>query len=315
MTPPRQRTAPVEAEVDEDALAERAAAAVREKLIADARATYAGPGIYDWPADAYHADPVPGGSARSTTLRTILKAGGPALVEWERLHPRHSDAFDFGGAAHRYVLGKGDDVVEVPCDSWRTNAAKDARRDARRRGARPLLTAEILKAHALADQVLAHEVAGPLFRSSIPERTAVWDDDETGETCRVMVDAFPNLDLPGRPVAGDLKTTGSVEMRKLIRTILDYGYDQQGAWVLDGLASLGVVDAEFWLVFVTKDPPHLVRTVRLPDELLERGRRRNRRALTRWAFCRDTGTWPALPPVIDDPDVPSWVAYEQEEDQ
>ena len=119
----------------------------------------------------------------------------------------------------------------------------------------------------------------------------------------------------GRPVAGDLKTTGSVEMRKLIRTILDYGYDQQGAWVLDGLASLGVVDAEFWLVFVTKDPPHLVRTVRLPDELLERGRRRNRRALTRWAFCRDTGTWPALPPVIDDPDVPSWVAYEQEEDQ
>ena len=313
---PRQRTAPAEPEVDEDEVAERAAAAVRAQLIADARAAYAGPGVYDWPGDAYHADPVPGGSARSTTLRTILKAGGPALVDHETRHPRHSDAFDYGGAAHRYVLGKGDDVVEVPFDSWRKDAAKDARRAARARGARPLLTAEIVKARGLADAVLEHPVAGLLFGGGVgvTERSVTWLDDDTGETCRIMLDLFPHLDAPGVPVAGDLKTTTSVEERKLMRTLLDYGYDQQGAMALDGLASLGVVDAEFWLVFVTKDPPHLVRTWRMPSELLERGRRRNRRALDRWAYCREFGVWPGLPPEVEDPDVPSWVAYEREED-
>lgn len=308
MTPPRQRAAPADPELDDDVLAERAADALRQRVIDDARATYAGPGIYDWPGDAYHADPVPGGSARSTTLRTILKAGGPALVDHERLHPRQSAAFDYGGAAHRYVLGKGDDVVEVPFDSWRKDAAKDARREARRRGARPLLTAEILKARRLADEVLAHPLVGPLLAdATVAERSVTWLDDDTGETCRVMVDAFPATSWTGPPTAVDLKTATVVELRKILRTIVDYGYDQQGAMILDGLASAGLVDVDLLLVFVTKDPPHLIRTVRMPPALLARGRRRNRRALNRWSWCREVGEWPKLAPVVEDLDVPGYL--------
>lgn len=313
MTPPRQRTAPVEPEVDEDEVAERAAAAVRARIIEDARAAYAGPGVYDWHADAYHADPVPGGSARSTTLRTILKAGGPALVEHESRHPRESAAFDYGGAAHRYVLGKGDEVVEVPFDSWRKDAAKDARRAARARGARPLLTHDVARARALADEVLAHPIAGPLFtHATVAERSVAWLDDETGETCRVMVDGFPAPDWRGTPTAADLKTTTKVELLDIVRTIVNYGYDQQAAMVLDGLASAGLVECDFLLVFVTKDPPYLIRTVRVPPELLLRGRGRNRKALNRWSWCRNTGEWPAIPAQIDDPDVPHYLLREED---
>lgn len=237
-------------------------------------------------------------------------------MEYETRHPRHSDAFDFGGAAHRLVLGKGDEIVEVREKTWQTNAAKAARADARARGARPLLTHELDKARNLARAVAEHPLAGLLFSGSVGvhERSVTWVDDDTGETCRVMLDVFPHQDGSDVPVAVDLKTTTNVEIRKLTSTVIDYGYDQQGALILDGLASIGLVDADLLFAFVTKEPPHLIRTVRLPPELLERGRRRNRRALDRWSWCRNTGEWPQLPPVIDEIPAPAWIAYEQEED-
>lgn len=309
MSPRGTKAAEVEvAEDDEEALA----AAVRDRLIAEARASYAGPGVYDWPSEAYHADPVPGGSARSTTLRTILRAGGPALVEHERLFPRQSGAFDYGGAAHRYVLGKGDEVVEVPFDSWRTNDAKAMRREARAAGKRPLLAAEVVKARRLAEVVRAHPLAGTIFGGAcgVTERSTTWIDPETGETCRMMLDLFPHLDVPHIPVAADLKTTTSVELRDVTATVVKYGYHQQVAFALDALAVLGAPEVDFLLVFVTKEPPHLVRTVRVPPELLDIGRRRNRRALDRWSWCRDTGEWPPLPAVIEDLTPPAWALRE-----
>lgn len=313
MSPRGTKSAEVEVAEDDD---EALAAAVRERLITEARSSYAGPGVYDWPGEAYHADPVPGGSARSTTLRTILRAGGPALVDHEARYPRHSSAFDYGGAAHRYVLGKGDEVVEVPFDSWRTNDAKAMRREARAAGRRPLLAAEVVKARRLAEVVRSHPIAGPLFTAcGTPERSVTWIDDETGETCRMMLDLFPHLDGPGVRVAGDLKTTTSVELRDVVGTVVKYGYHQQVAFGLDGLATLGLVEVDFLLVFVTKEPPHLVRTVRIPPELLDVGRRRNRRALDRWSWCRDTGEWPPLPAAIDDLTPPAWALREDDEDR
>lgn len=311
---PRQAAVVEPVEDDEEVLAERHRAAV----VDEARRTYTGPGVYDWPGEAYHADPVPGGSARSTVLRQILADGGPALVEHEASHPRHSDAFDFGGAAHRLVLGLGDEIVEVHEKSWQTNAAKAARAEARARGARPLLSKELVKARSLARAVLAHPVAGPVFSDAVGvhERTVVWGDDETGETCRAMLDVFPRTDTGGVPVAGDLKTTETVDKRKLARKIVEYGYHQQGAFILDGLASIGLTEVDYLLVFVTKEPPHLIRVVRMPPALLELGRERNRRALDRWSWCRTTGVWPALPAVIDEIDAPSWAYYrEDDEDQ
>lgn len=288
----------------------------RARVVDAARAEYLdrGPGIFDWPGEAYHADPIPGGSARSTVLRQILRDGGPALVEHEQRFPRSSPAFDWGGAAHRLVLGVGDDIVEVPFDSWRKNDAKAMRRAAREEGKRPLLSHQLARARQLADVVLDHDVAGPLFRyATDPERTVVWVDDETSETCRVMVDGMPSPAYRGVPTAVDLKTTTEVELRRLTRTVIAYGYDQQASFILDGLATVGLGDADFLFVFVTKEPPYLVRTVRLPHELLERGRRRNRRALDRWAWCRDTGEWPGLPPVIDELPFTDWQIREDDD--
>lgn len=256
------------------------------------------PGIYDWSAEEYHADPVRpwGGSASSSTLRHILGPdGSPARVQWERDHPPVSDAMDEGSVAHRFVLGKGDRVVVVDATDWRTRAAQQARDDARAAGATPVLRKAFARARRMSHAVLRHPTAGPLFdgRHGVPERSVLWIDHVTGAWCRAMLDVFPHLDRPGRqPIGVDLKTTSSdLDDRSLQRTIARYRYDQQAAWYLQGLASLGVVDADLLFVFVQVRPPHEVRVVSLA-EWLPAAHDLNRRALQVWDRCRDLDVWP-----------------------
>ncbi|MCI0689298.1 MAG: hypothetical protein L0Y54_19000, partial [Sporichthyaceae bacterium] len=67
------------------------------------------PGAYDIPADEYHADT----SALSASgVRTLLAS--PARFRYDQTHPKPpSKAFDLGHAAHKAVLGAGQDVVVV----------------------------------------------------------------------------------------------------------------------------------------------------------------------------------------------------------
>src|SRR5579885_3028935 len=103
------------------------------------------PGIRpDVPAEDYHADPAPEPSLSAGIARRLISQS--PLHAWTA-HPRlnpdhrdeHGDRLDFGSAAHSLLL-EGLDVCEViEADSWRTNAAKDARDGARASGLIPLL--------------------------------------------------------------------------------------------------------------------------------------------------------------------------------
>jgi hypothetical protein len=278
-----------------------------------------GPGVYDWTAQEYHADPLAGagGSVSSTVLRHILwPAGSPARVLWERAHPVHKDVFDFGSVAHRLILGKGEQIEVVDAPDWRGKAAQTARDDARAAGLVPILAKDLGRAGQLAHAVLAHADAGPLFEDGrgVSERSVVWTDDITGRWCRAMLDRFPHLDGPGRPIAVDVKTTSSVATRALIRTIVDHGYDQQAAWYLDGLASLGMVDAVFVFVFAETQPPHHVRVVTLSQDWVARGRARNRDALDLYDRCADLDDWPGAPPGLLHLEPPRWFDTDRADD-
>ena len=277
-------------------------------------------GVHDWTAEEYHADPLRpwGGSVSSTTLRHVLWAdgGSPAQVRWEQLHPEHKDAYDCGSVAHRLVLGKGERIHVVDATAWTTKAARDARDAARDDGAVPLLRKDFARARRLMHAVLRHPDAGPLFAPGrgVPERSVLWTDDLTGRYCRAMLDRFPALDGPGRPLAVDLKTTISVRTRDLVRTVVKYGYDQQAAHYLDGLASLGLVDAGFLFVFAEARAPHLVRVVQLSQTWLERGRRRNREALEVLDRCLDLDDWPGAPPGLLTLEPPGWLDTDRQDD-
>lgn len=254
------------------------------------------PGIYEGISNAeYHASP----GLSSTGAKLINTC--PAEFDWQRTHPVHRDAFDFGTVAHELVLGKGDGFEVIEAADWRTKTARDAKDAARKKGLTPILAHDFERAERLAQSVLRNPETGPLFTSGAAEQSAFAEDHETGLKVRCRPDWLTETRAK-RPVCVDLKTTaGSTHPSDLLGrygVIRKLGYHQSAAWYVDVLALAGVEDALFLLAFVSKTAPHELRVVALDDESIQEGRRLNRQALATYAECSEKGEWPCAHPTF-----------------
>lgn len=276
------------------------------------------PGVYsDMPDDVYHGDPVPAGSLSYSGARKLLPPSCPALYKhWAAGGRPPNRQFDLGHAAHRLVLGVGQDLVPIPADNYQTKAARESRDAAYADGKTPLLPAEHQLVTAIAEAVLSHPVAGVLFQPGTgqPEQSMFWVDDELGVWRRARLD-WLRYRGAGRLIVPDLKTTMSAEPGHLSRAMHQFGYYQQAAWYLDGVRALGLDGGEppaFVFVFVEKTPPYLV-TVCEPDpEALHWGGVLNRRAVDLYRRCRATDTWPGYADRVIPVGLPRWAAYQHE---
>ena len=256
------------------------------------------PGIYDISADEYHADPLkdsPGGPSLSSTGARKLLNKCPARFRYEQDNPeppkRH---YDFGHAAHRLVLGRGDGIEVIAANDFRTKAAKEARDEAHAAGRVPMLKAEFDKAQEMAAAVFAHPFAGRLFEGGKPERSLFWKDAEFGVWRRSRPDFMPQSGT----IFADYKTCASAQPDDLKKSIWNYGYHQQAAWYLDSIRALGIHDDPSLLfVFQEKEPPYLVTVAEADPVALGWGRIQNRKALSIFAECVETGVWPGY---VDD---------------
>jgi hypothetical protein len=255
-------------------------------------------GIYDLPPEVYRADPVPGGSLTSTGARKILPPGSPAKYRWYTDQATATTkAMDLGKAAHFAVLGAGPTVRVVQADSWRTEAAQAARREAHAAGEVPILAARWADVAAMAQALKAHPAAGPLLdpEHGKPEQTIIWsmNGHQGGNaSCRAMLD-WLDLDRSDRILIPEYKTTESVDLGALQRTIDRFGYHQQAAWYEAAVRFLRPEqEVETVLIFQETEPPYLVQPVQL-DALAKRiGRERNRAATDLWLQCRRDSEWP-----------------------
>lgn len=275
-------------------------AEVAETQPATPKVVVTGPGIYDMPNEAYHADPVPGGSISSTGARQM---DCPAKFRWQQDHGRPpKDCFDLGHAAHRYVLGKGETIVEVPYDSWRTNAAKALRVEAREAGKVALLTEHHDLVLAMAEALLAHPVAAALFNpdNGRAEVSMFWEDARPADDAprvirRARLDWLPDVTPGARLIVPDYKTAASADPDKLQKVIADHGYHRQAAWNLDGINALGLageLPPTFVLVFQEKTEPYVVTVVEPDRTSIQIGRYLNREAIETYRECKRTGHWP-----------------------
>ncbi len=276
-----------------------------------------GPGVYDLPAEDYHADPVPGGSLSSSGAKRLLPPSCPALFDyWASAGQEHKQAFDFGHAAHTLVLGVGAPLSVVDAEDWRTKAAKEARDAAYAEGSTPLLRAEHEQVVAMAAALIKHPIAGGLLQPGRgdAEQTLIWRDAETGVWRRAMVD-WATRAADGRLLIVDYKTTRSAEPSAVSKALENYGYLQQAPWYLDGAIELGLAgdqEPAFLFVFQEKTPPYLV-TVAQPDpDALAWGRRRNRKALDVYRQCVETGHWPGYSEDVISVALPRWATYQHE---
>ena len=280
-----------------------------------------GPGMYDMPEDAYHADPVPGGSLSSSGARRLLSPGCPALFDWERRNGKlPTEAMQFGTAAHHQILGTGAEVVPIEFDNYQTKAAQEAKAEAIARGAVPMLPHQMDALGAMAKALREHPLASKLLtRWGRPEQSAFWRDRETGVICRARYDVLPSGPTAlGRPVVPDYKTAVSASPEAFSKAVNERGYHQQAAWYLDGLRALDLAgeDAAFAFVVQEKTPPYLVAVYQLDVAALMIGAYRNRKALRTYAECTASGHWPGYSTDIETVSLPAWAenrAWEDEE--
>lgn len=277
--------------------------------------TITAPGVYEIPADVYHADPVPGGSLSSTGARKLLPPSCPAIFHWELLHPPGpKKTFDYGHAAHDMLLGGGPEIVRVDHEVWNTTAAKQAVAEVRARGAVPLKPAEYEQVQDMAAALRAHPFAGKVFENGQPEASLFVRDEPTGVMLRGRLDWLPNPGS-GRMIIGDYKTSTSAEPSKFVRSVIDYGYHCQHAWYVDLVRALDIDDDPLFVFVVQeKTPPYVVSVVQLDMNALRIGRRLNRRAIDLYAQCESTGRWPGYVDDVALTTLPFWYERDFEED-
>lgn len=275
-----------------------------------------GPGVWqDVPAEAYHADPVPGGSLSASGVKELVPPKGcPARFRYNQDHGRpDTAAFDFGRAAHRMVLGVGEPIVEVQADNWKTKAAQQTRDEARAAGASPVLTRELEVIEAMAAALRQHPVAAALLApgTGIPEVTLVWQDDRTGINLRARLDWLRHSQPGHRLVIPDYKTCAEASPDAFARSADTYGYHTQADHYLDGVGRLlGEPDPAFVFIAQEKTPPYIVSVFELDHEAMQVGAVRNRWARDIYAHCQATGEWPAYVPDHEPYllALPPWVA-------
>jgi hypothetical protein len=263
-------------------------------------------GIYpNVPNTDYHADRA---SLSHSDAKLLLPPSTPAHFKHRKDHPPPPKrVFDFGHAAHRFVLGEGETIVPVDADDWRTKAAKEQAETARAEGKVPLLRAEFDKACAMADALQQNPDAATLFTHGVAEQSMYTTDPETGIQLRGRADWINNNTIV------DYKTAATADPDTFERHSTKYKYYLQAAWYLDLAAALGIPSPTFLLVVQEKTAPYLSTVLRFDDIAIHEGRLLKRQAINTYAHCLNTGEWPAYPRGIQLISVSPW-AYTDDTD-
>lgn len=267
------------------------------------------PGIYEIPADEYFAHP----ALSASGAKKLLPPSCPAIFKWEQDNPpASSDAFDFGHAAHKLVLGEGETIVEVEAKDWRTKNAQEAQQKAYYEGRIPLLSKDLRKAEAMAKVVSEHPMASTLFDPAfgLPEQSLFWQEDIWRKR---RLDWLPEP-IDGRMILADYKTSASANPEAFRKSAGNFGYYMDAAWSIDAVKALGLCeDAAFIMVVQEKTAPYLITVVELDADALRLGREQNERAIQTYIRCMDSDTWPSYSDDVVLLSLPRWFESNLEE--
>lgn len=161
------------------------------------------------------------------------------------------------------------------------------------------------RAQRIRDRVMNHSAARWLLeRPAITEVAHTWEDLYTGAPCKCKPDRRLHEDF----LLVDLKSTEDASVDGFSKSVLNYRYDVQGAFYLDGFNSgpAPILHDDFIFIAVEKEPPFAVGVYRLPDEAVEIGREKYMRNLNTYMECKRTGVWPAYSDEVIDLRMPKY---------
>lgn len=272
--------------------------------------------IHGMSDEDYHTRP----ELSSSGARLLLPEykGSPKKYQWNLTHRRTSRAFDLGHAVHAKVLGVGLGIVTYPDDHLTPSGNPSTKKETlawadeqRTAGFTIVSPQEAESVDAMAEAVLAHPTAAPLFEIATHREVSVFSEID-GVPVRARFDALSDETRNG--VYGiDLKTTDDATRLGAERSVSKWGYDFQGAWYEDVYqASEGVAVDHFYFVCVEKSGPYEVAVFGLPDLWKQMGRAKTAEARRVYRECVESGNWPGYDTDIQFLDPPAWAVIEHE---
>ncbi len=273
------------------------------------------PGFYDMTAAEYHADPCPEPSL-SASLACELTNTTPkhARLKHPRLTPQmaeeQAEHFDVGTVAHAALLEGVDVVAILDFNDFRTNAAKDARDQARAAQRVPLLRkvwhdVERMLGETRA-QLEAHEDGAAMFRDGLAEPVLVWQED--GLWFRARLD-WLRVTASRRFAIDDYKTVSTCAGPETLsdRRFFDHGWHIKASFYRRGLHALTGCGAEFRFAVQETYAPFALSVLAPGPSAEMHGDAEVACAIERWRRGLRDNDWPGYPRRTAYVEVPTWL--------
>lgn len=274
------------------------------------------PGIYDMPANTYHADPCPTPSL-SASLVTVLLDHSPAHAF--SAHPRldgnrrfkNTMATDNGSLAHGLLFEGFAAMVEIDAPDYKTKVAQQARDAARADGKIPVLPKQVTTIKGMvggARKVWTRtkELQAYAPEQGVGEQSIFWTEtDERGNVfwfrCR------PDWLANDYTVCIDGKfTDGSVRPSAFSKQVMRMDYHTRAAFYRRGIKAVFGTDADYLFLAAESAYPHEGAVLGLDPTFLTLGEQRVQEAIALWMHCMNTKKWPGYGDSIHRVEAPAW---------
>lgn len=229
---------------------------------------------------------------------------------------RESKAFDIGHAVHAKVLGTGRASVVWPDElltpSGRRSTGKDAQSWEEAQKTRGLIVvseAEQKAIDTMAENVLAHPLAGALFEQAGHPEVSLFANSPEGVRLRGRFDYLPD----DRRAAVDLKTARDASPRGFANATAEHGYDVQWAHYNDTAEYAGDPVGGMVFVVVENTAPYLVAVYQPDGEFVSMGVTKARHARQLLQRCIESGKWPGYPEELQILQPPVWSVYDYQD--
>jgi hypothetical protein len=269
------------------------------------------PGKYQIGFEEYLADPCPEPSLTRSTIKSLInETPRKAFLQHPGLNPqakeKPSEKFDIGTAAHAVFLTGEDIITIINASDWRTNAAKEARDEARAAGKVPLLAAqydEVIAMVATAEQSLAEwEGRGLKIADGDSELTYIWQEPN-GVWCRIR----PDWVIKDRTLGIDYKTTGqSADPQEYNRIAIANGHDIQDAFYTHGIEKIEGYELDFIFMVQETEYPYLCAFHSLDMMAKDMGEQKVETGIKLWDKHLRTGQWPGYGNMTFTMEAPPW---------
>lgn len=272
--------------------------------------------VLDLPEAEYHSRP----ELSSTGARLLLPEykGSPKKFQYAQTHRRTSRAFDLGHAVHSKVLGVGAGIVTYPGEHLTPSGNPSTSKatvawetEQRELGFTIVSPNDAHRVDAMAEAVLAHEDARPLFEVCEFREVSVFAEVD-GVPVRARFDALSGETRNGI-YALDVKTTDDATGDGFVQSVKKWGYAVQEAHYRDAYeASEGRPIDDFSFVLVEKSAPYEVAVKDIEPFWIDMARKQAARARAIFRECTANNEWPGYATGRETVTAPAYVTIAHE---